>query len=97
MSKPKTNSAVNIPDHLIRELLTPSELRMLQNRWKIMNLLEEGLTIRGIAEEVKVGTDTVVRVARMTERKTVREALNKNLNSKRTIKSKTPWIFGKSE
>lgn len=97
MSKPKTSSVINVPDHLIKELLTPSELRMLQNRWKIMNLLEEGLTIRSIAEEVKVGTDTVVRVSRMSERKNVREALNKNNNLKRTIKSKTPWIFGKAE
>ncbi len=69
---------------------------MLKNRWQIIQLLEEGLTIRKIAEEVKVGTDTVVRVARMTERGKLQKILDKERGDKK-IKTNTPWIFGKSE
>lgn len=93
MSKPKTDKKINIPDNFIFELLTPSEIRMLKNRFQIINLLEEGLSIRNIAKEVKVGTDTVVRVARMLEK----GALRKLLDHKNTkIRTNTPWIFGKS-
>ncbi len=67
MSKPHKAKIQNIPEGLIKELLTPSEARMLSNRWYILNLLGEGLPIRVIAEEAKVGTDTVVRVAKMLE------------------------------
>ncbi|MBI3103660.1 helix-turn-helix domain-containing protein [Candidatus Daviesbacteria bacterium] len=78
---------IQIPNDTLRELLTPSEWRMLKNRYQIMNLLEEGLSIRKIAERIKVGTDTVVRVARMVEK----------YPKAKKIKSLTPWIFGKSE
>src|SRR5438874_56513 len=95
MSKPKLEKKVNIPKDLVFELLTPSEIRMLKNRWQIINLLEEGLSIRNIAKQVKVGTDTVVRVARMVEKGSVRKLLGKNDFSKK-VKTNTPWIFGKS-
>ena len=91
MSKPTTDKSVTIPDSILRELLTASEIRMLKNRWQILNLLGEGLSVRKIAERVKVGTDTVVRVARMSEKSNL-----KIYNKKRTIKSQTPWIFGKN-
>lgn len=97
MSKPRIDKNIQIPDHLLKELLTDSEMRMLKNRWQIIKLLEDGLTIRSIAQEVKVGTDTVVRVARMIEKKNLRKAVDKELNLKRVIRSKTPWIFGKSD
>lgn len=93
MSKPKKDlpagrrgKDIQIPDDILRQLLTPSEIRMLKNRHRIMNLLEEGLPIRKIAEKVRVGTDTVVRVARMIERRPRRKL----------ITTSTPWIFGKS-
>lgn len=92
MSKPKLDKNIQIPDHILRSLLTESEIRMLKNRWQIMNLLEEGLSVRQIAERVKAGTDTVVRVSKMTGRK----RLKNNLGIGK-IKSSTPWIFGKSE
>lgn len=94
MSKPRLDKNVDIPNEILANLLTPSEVRMLKNRWQITNLLEEGLSIRKVAEQVKVGTDTVVRVARMTERKNLREAINK-INGRITKKGST-WIFGKS-
>ena len=93
MAKPKIEKNVKIPTELFEHLLTNSEVRMLKNRWQIINLLDDGLSIRNIAEQVKVGTDTVVRVARMIERKNLRKFLTGN----RKIQTKTPWIFGKSE
>jgi Trp operon repressor len=92
MSKPKLEKNVQIPPELFQHLLTPSEVRMLKNRWQIIQALENGLSIRAIAEQVKVGTDTVVRVSRMKERNNLRKFLKKD-----EIKTKTPWIFGKSE
>lgn len=97
MSKPKTSSNNDIPDQILKELLTASEIRMLKNRWQIIQHLDEGLTIRKIAEKVKVGTDTVVRVARMMERGKVQKILDTEKGNLRKIKTSTPWIFGKSE
>lgn len=94
MSKPKLEKNVNIPDFILKKLLTSSELRMLKNRYLIVNLLEDGVTIRKIAEQVKVGTDTVVRVSRMLEKGDIRKVINKQ---RIPFKTKTPWIFGKSE
>ena len=95
MSKPKIDKKGQIPAHLVLELLTSSEIRMLKNRWQIINLLEEGLSIRSIAQEVGVGTDTVVRVARMIEKGNLRKLLDKEGNKK--FKTNTPWIFGKTQ
>ncbi len=95
MAKPKRDINLHIPDEILRQLLTHSELRMLKNRFQIVNLLEDGLSIRNIAKQVKVGTDTVVRVARMLEKGNLRGALQKSGIS-RKIKTNTPWIFGKS-
>lgn len=89
MSKPQQDKNVQIPDSVLRELLTASEWRMLKNRWQISNLLGEGFSIRKIAEKVNVGTDTVVRVIRMSEKS------NLKIPRKKEIKSQTPWIFGK--
>lgn len=88
MSKPRTDRNIQIPEHLLRQLLTPYEKRMLKNRFQIVNLLEDGLSIRDIARRVKVGTDTVVRTARMVE---------KSSHPIRKIITNTPWIFGKSD
>ena len=92
MAKPKVDKNIKVPTELLEHLLTPSEIRMLKNRWQIILALEDGLSIRSIAEDIGVGTDTVVRVARMSERKDLRKFLKKE-----TISTKTPWIFGKSE
>ena len=87
MAKPERDQNIKIPDHIIKQLLTPSEFRMLKNRFQIMNLLEEGLSIRKISAMLRVGTDTVVRVGRMFQRRPIIKK----------IKINTPWIFGKSE
>lgn len=90
MSKPLGDKNISVPDLVLRDLLTPSEVRMLKNRWQIIQLLQRGKTIRSIAEEVGVGTDTVVRVARMMEQKDFAHRFVKELKEK-----KNPWIFGK--
>ncbi|MFH0937097.1 MAG: Trp family transcriptional regulator [Candidatus Daviesbacteria bacterium] len=92
MSKPKIASNINIPDQILLDLLTESEVRMLKNRWQIINLLEEGLSVRKIAERIKVGTDTVVRISRMAEKRNIKKML-----SKPQLKNQTPWVFGKAE
>jgi uncharacterized protein YerC len=92
MSKPKTAKNVDIPLDILKELLTPSEIRMLKNRWQISQALDEGLSIRQIASQVKVGTDTVVRVAKMLEKTSLKTKLTKHTKPK--FKTNTPWIFG---
>lgn len=87
MSKPLKDKNIQIPADVLEDLLTPSEWRMLKNRFQIMNLLEEGLSIRKVATIVKVGTDTVVRVSRTVEKRP----------RKKHIRTSTPWIFGKSD
>lgn len=90
MSKPRSANSIDIPSEVIEGLLTPSEVRMLKNRYFIIELLEEGLSIRVIAKRAKVGTDTVVRVSKMLENNPkIRGFLNK---PKKVSGSK--WIFG---
>ncbi len=93
MSKSRIDKNIQLPDSILRQLLTPSEMRMIKNRFQIMNLLEEGLSIRKVANQVKVGTDTVVRVARLIERTNLKTP--KQVQSL-SFKSSTPWIFGKN-
>lgn len=92
MSKPLKYNKVSIPQQMIGKLLTSSEWRMLKNRFYIANLVEEGLSIRKIAQKAKVGTDTVVRTIRIIEKNN----LGKKDQRKSEIKTSTPWIFGKS-
>ena len=96
MAKPKTSRNIDIPDEVLKSLLTPSETRMLKNRFAIIGFLKDGLSIRNIAEQMGVGTDTVVRVARMMEKGDLRKVIGGD-KSKLPFKTRTPWIFGKSE
>ena len=94
MSKPKLDKNIQIPDDILRQLLTSSEIRMLKNRFQIMNLLKDGVPIRKIASQVKVGTDTVIRVARIIEKSNLKDFKEtKGLS----FKTSTPWIFGKND
>lgn len=92
MSKPSTDRSISVPDDLIKKLLTDSEWRMIKQRLHIINLLDEGLSIRMISDKAGVGTDTVVRVSKMAEKRSLRKKINL-----KKIKSSTPWIFGKAE
>ena len=93
MSKPRIDRKVQVPTGALWSLLTPSEIRMLKNRWQIVNLLQNGLSIRSIAKQIKVGTDTVVRVARIAKKGDFKKITP---SQKLPFKTNTPWIFGKS-
>lgn len=93
MSKPILERNIKIPDEILSELLTPSELRMIKNRWRIIQLLGSGLSIRQTAKEAKTGTDTVVRVARL-KKNIGNKKLNEDILSKKKVNS--TWIFGQS-
>lgn len=95
MSKPKIGNNIRIPKDFLENLLTPAEIRMLKNRWQIINLVKKGFSIRKIASQLRVGTDTVVRTIRMAEKKNLLNKIEKDPIKK--IKTSTPWIFGKSE
>lgn len=97
MSKPKLEKKQEIPSEIILELLTPSEIRMLKNRWQIINLLADGLSIRNVAQQVQVGTDTVVRTARLLEKQSLKKIVDKTKDAGLTFKTNTPWIFGKGK
>jgi len=91
MSKPRADKQSDVPDALIKELLTESELRMVKQRYSIVNLLNRGLSIRDIAARLKVGTDTVVRVSRI--RKLSRAAgMSAEVEKAKPLK----WVFGES-
>lgn len=92
MSKPKIDRLIDIPAELVKELLTDSELRMIKQRLHIINLLEQGLSIRAIAAQAKVGTDTVVRISRKLElNPKIRQFLAK------PAMTSSKWVFGKPE
>lgn len=92
MSKPSIDRNIEVPLEVIKELLTPSEWRMVKQRLLIIQFLEEGLSIRKIAERAKVGTDTVVRVARRLESSPkLRQVLKKPTLSE--IEG-SKWVFG---
>src|SRR5690242_18502639 len=93
MSKPKLDRKVDVPLELIKELLTPSEWRMVKQRLLIIHLINEGLSIRQIAERAKVGTDTVVRISRKYES----SAILKSYIKKAEASPASTWVFGKSE
>lgn len=94
MSKPKLERKIDIPSNIVKDLLTPSEVRMVKQRLHIINLLDEGLSVRAVADRAKVGTDTVVRVSRMKNRSL---NIQKFLGKSPTPVSPNKWVFGKAE
>lgn len=93
MSKPKLNKLIDVPEDILYELLTPSEIRMIKNRWRIINLIEEGHPVRSIAQAAKVGTDTVVRMSKkINQSRKIRQFVSKDKNVSYSQSSK--WIFG---
>lgn len=93
MSKPlKDQNLVEIPDEVLRKLLTDSEMRMLKNRWKIIQLLRSGMTVRAVSEQARVGTDTVIRVSKIMSKQGLKK---EEVPLSRRIA--TPWVFGKGK
>jgi len=87
------------------DLLTPSEMRMIKRRWHIATLLHQGRSVRQVASEAGVGTDTVMRVWQKIKRGTggLKKALSflpkKEKLQKRTLRKVkiggiTRWVWG---
>ena len=96
MTKPVDDKFIDVPVEVLVQLLTTSELRMVQNRWEILNLLLDGLSIRQVAAHVHVGTDTVMRTSRMLENEELRKVLVSIRTSSRQERSSSAWVFGSS-
>jgi len=55
----------NEVDDFLKDLCTPAELKALEERWAVAQLLyEDNLSYREIASKLKTSTTTVTRVAR---------------------------------
>lgn len=52
---------------LLRDLTTPAELEALVDRWRVAQLLEQGLPYREINAQTGVSVTTIGRVARFLE------------------------------
>ncbi len=51
-------------ENFFNDLCTPAELRSMADRWRVAQLIEEGLSYRLINEKTGVSTATITRVAR---------------------------------
>lgn len=87
MSKPKLNRLIDVPEYLIKKLLTDSEWRMIKQRYLIVQLLKQGLSIRQVAAKAKVGTDTVVRTSKKLKPLTEPKGTLRQISSSK-------WVFG---
>lgn len=48
----------------LADLCTPGELQALHDRWQVVQMINEGISYREIAEKTKVSTATITRVGR---------------------------------
>lgn len=63
-------AAMQTPDELralLRDLTTPAELEALVDRWRVAQLLDQGLPYREINAQTGVSVTTIGRVARFLE------------------------------
>ena|SRR3972149_1999772 len=51
----------------IKDILTPSELRMLKRRWHIANLLYDGMKLRDVATKSHTSTQTISKIKSILE------------------------------
>ena len=56
-------------ESFFKELLTDSEIETLSKRWRILEMLKDGLTQRDIAKELKVSLCKVTRGAKILKDK----------------------------
>lgn len=91
MPKPKIDVQTEVPDEIIKELLTESEWRMVRKRLQIVKLIHRGLSVRDIAKRAKVGTDTVVRISKKYKQSDKLKGLFKE---KEILQSASKWVFG---
>ena len=51
-------------EQFLKDLLTPNELKSIQERWRVAQLLMQKVPYRTISEKTGVSTATITRVAR---------------------------------
>jgi len=86
---------------LLKELLTQKEIKILQQRFQIAQLLKTDLTYREIARRIGISTTTVVR---LNWRLKIRKSKREKHPDKKTIvapkvylresRKKLPWVIG---
>lgn len=89
MSEFKKELATQIPERLIWNLLTESEIKFVKQRYLIIRLRQQNLSIRAIAKKLGVGTDTVVRVLKIAKKNRVLPP-----TSVTELKASSKWVFG---
>jgi len=65
-------SSIRTPEEMrafLEELLTPGEMRDIVLRWRLLELLAEGVPQRKIAEELKISLCKITRGSRILKRK----------------------------
>lgn len=94
-----------------KDILTPSELRMLKRRWHIACLLDEGWDLRKAAVRSQTSSSTVVKVKKLIAegRGGLKLALERTRSKRRqkvpyekssplsSIKNYSHWVFGRSK
>ena len=70
----------------LEDLCTPAELEAMVDRWRVAQLLDQGLSYRDIRELTQVSVTTIGRVARYIEQgtggyRTLLDRLDKNKDS----------------
>lgn len=55
--------------HFLKELLTPGEVRDITLRWKLLELLADGLSQRKIADELKISLCKITRGSKILKQK----------------------------
>lgn len=100
MSKPSRSSDIDVPESVVADLMTESEVKMIKNRWKVVILLSRGLSVRKVAQEVSVGTDTVVRMSKILRQNAQVRGMAKKAKLevvKRAVVNNSEaskWVFG---
>ena len=65
-------SSIKSPDEMrlfLKELLTPGEVRDITLRWKLLELLADGVSQRKIAEELKISLCKITRGSKILKQK----------------------------
>ena len=78
-------------ENWLPNLLTPKELKNLQKRFRILQLLKTKLNYREISRQMKISTTTVVR---LNQRLKIRKLKRKKSNINGYKKKNLPWKFG---
>lgn len=89
MPKVQKCQSVRLDSTSLHLLLTDSELEMVNQRFAIVKLRKDGLSIREIARNLRAGTDTITRVIKIAKHKGLLPG------SEEPGKKLSKWVFGK--